>query len=244
MCGRYSQKYTGRKLGVHYKVTNRAFEFPPNLNVCPTQLAPVVVAGESGPELRTMKWGLIPPWAKSVKDGLRAINAKAETLDEKPTFKSSFKNKRIIVPANSFFEWREEEEVHHLTKKERAEYPKGTYAVTTGRIFKQAYQFTVNGQLIFSLAGLYSIWKSPEGQEIESFTIITTEPNELMAPYHNRMPVIILPENERLWIDPAFTNPVLLKGLLKPYPSDKMTVEIFEKKAAHSIPVKKSTDAA
>lgn len=112
-----------------------------------------------------------------------------------------------------------------MSREERKNSKIDADEVPTGRKFKQPYKITVKGLEIFSLAGLWSHWKSPNGEEIESFTILTTEPNELMAQYHNRMPVILPLDKEQVWLNPEFTNPVLLKGLLKPLPNQFIEVQ-------------------
>jgi putative SOS response-associated peptidase YedK len=229
MCGRYSNKYDGRKLIVRYQAANRNFEHRPNSNVAPTQLSPVVCMENGVPRLKEMKWGLIPSWAKDSKIGVKCFNARGETVEEKPAFRSSFKSRRCLVPADAFYEWREELEMRRVGREERKNSKIDAEEVPTGRKYKQPYKFTVKGLEIFSLAGLWSSWVSPAGDPIESFTVITTEPNDLMAQYHNRMPVILPLEKEQVWLNPEFTNPVLLKGLLRPFPSQSMAVEIIDR---------------
>jgi len=216
---------------VRYQTANRGFEFVPNKNIAPTQFSPVVVMEEGRNLLKVMKWGLIPSWAKDVKIGVKCFNARAETLEEKATFRNSFKSRRCLIPADAFYEWREEQEMRHVSDDEREFEGIEAVRLPTGKKFKQPYRFSVRGQEIFSLAGLWATWKAPDGNELESFTIITTEPNELMAQYHNRMPVILPKDKEQVWINPEFTNPVLLKGLLKPYPTDILEVQSIDKRS-------------
>lgn len=229
MCGRYSNKYDGRKLIVRYQASNRNFEHIPSANIAPTRISPVVLVVDDKTILKPMKWGLIPSWAKDTKIGVKCFNARAETVEEKPAFRSSFKSRRCLVPADAFYEWREEKEMRRVSREERKNSKIDADEVPTGRKFKQPYKFTVKGLEIFSLAGLWSHWKSPNGEVIESFTILTTEPNELMAQYHNRMPVILPLDKEQVWLNPEFTNPVLLKGLLKPFPASLLDVAPISK---------------
>lgn len=235
MCGRYSQKYDGRKLVVRYLAENRDFASTASRNIAPTQLAPVFLIEKGHRVLKLMKWGFIPSWAKDPKIGVKCFNARAETVSEKPAFRSSFKSRRALIPVDSFYEWREEVEILNLSKAERAESKTGALT-KRGRKFKQPYRFTVAGESIFSLAGLYSTWKNSQGQVVESYTIITTEPNSLLAEYHNRMPVIIPKEKEQVWVDPNFSYPVLLQGMLQPFPAGQMEAEIIAPKAFQSEP--------
>lgn len=228
MCGRYSNKFDGRKLATRYQVANRTFEFNPSKNIAPTQMSPVVLVDQGQRVLRSMKWGLIPSWAKDPKIGSKCFNARAETIEEKPAFRTSFRSRRCLVPADGFYEWREEEEMRRVSREERKTSRIEATELPTGRKFKRPYKFTFRGQEIFSLAGLWTVWKDREGKDVESFTIITTEPNELLAQYHNRMPVIIKPDQEQVWINPEFTNPSLLRGLLNPIPSELMAVESLD----------------
>lgn len=229
MCGRYSNKYDGRKLVVRYHAANRNFENIPSKNIAPTRISPVVIVEGKKTILKPMKWGLIPSWAKDAKIGVKCFNARAETVDEKPAFRSSFKSRRCLVPADAFYEWREEKEMRRVSREERKNSKIDAEVVPTGRKFKQPYKFTVKGLEIFSLAGLWSHWKSPSGEDIDSFTILTTEPNELMVQYHNRMPVILPLDKEQVWLNPEFTNPVLLRGLLKPFPASMLDVAPISK---------------
>jgi putative SOS response-associated peptidase YedK len=145
-----------------------------------------------------MRWGLIPHWADDPSIGNRMINARAETLTELPSFKSLVTRCRCIIPADGFYEWRKEGKrkvpmwVHLKTKEP------------------------------FAFAGLWDVWRKSDGKKVESFTIITTEPNELVRPVHNRMPVILRPEDEEQWLDASRTPFVKAKVLLKPLPEELM----------------------
>jgi len=229
MCGRFSQRFEGRKLVIRYQASNRNFEFIPNQDICPTQLAPVVVMEGNERLLKSMKWGIIPSWAKDPKIGNKCFNARAETVEEKASFKSSFKSRRCLVPVDSFYEWRKEEIYREVRAAEKKHFRVEEERVASGEWIKKKYQFKVAGEMIFSLAGLWARWRAPDGKEIDSFTILTTEPNELMAQYHNRMPVILSQEQEEAWMDPSFANPVLVKGMLRSFSAERMTAETLDR---------------
>ncbi len=202
MCGRYTQTIDIEKLQLRF-----GFEFfmeeidsIPRYNIAPTQLAPVVVHNEIR-LLKMFRWGLVPYWAKDMKIGSKLINARAETITEKPSFKKPFKNKRCLVVTDGFYEWKK----------------------SADKKTKSPYRFTLISQEPFAFAGLWDSWKSPEGDEIESFTIITTSANELMLPIHHRMPVILNQKDEEKWIDPNYKDTDKLIALLKPYDSDLMS---------------------
>jgi putative SOS response-associated peptidase YedK len=153
-----------------------------------------------------MRWGLVPSWSKQEKYGYKMINARAETIAEKPSFRRSLQNRRCLVPATGYYEWRELPE-SRPTKKAKA-----------------PMYFTLHGDRPFAFAGLWDVWKRFDGKEIVTFTIITCEPNELVRPIHDRMPVILRPEDESRWLDLATVAPAELTPLLNPYPSELMKV--------------------
>lgn len=146
-----------------------------------------------------LRWGLIPSWAKDPKIGSQCINAKAETVAEKPSFRSAFKTRRCLVLATGFYEWQR----HGRTK--------------------QPIWIGLRSTRPFAFAGLWEQWQPSEGAPLETCTIITTEPNALMAPIHNRMPVILAHTSYDQWLDPAFQQIDSLKALLSPYPSEELT---------------------
>lgn len=196
MCGRYSFcKLEG--LEERFNVKRSTLKLYPRYNIAPTQEVPAIVNnGEN--QLIMPRWGLIPYWAKDMSVGSKMINARAETVDEKPSFKRSLQRRRCLVLADGFYEWKKE-----------------------GRR-KTPYRITLKNEEPFAFAGLWDSWMSPEGEVINSCTIITTIPNELMEPIHNRMPVILSPDVEEIWLDQSITDSHFLKSLLKPYPSEFM----------------------
>jgi putative SOS response-associated peptidase YedK len=172
----------------------------PRYNIAPTQ--PVVtVRREMGKQTRkftTMRWGLIPSWAKDMTIGTRTLNARSETVTTTPAFRHSILTKRCLIPADGFYEWQKMGSV------------------------KQPYCFEVGEGGLFALAGLWDQWKSPEGQIIESCTILTTTPNSLVADMHNRMPVIVTPDKYDLWLDPDVNDFDAIRDILKPYDAAQM----------------------
>ncbi len=195
MCGRYLITTPVEAIRQIFQVDQR-----PNLaqryNVAPTQSVPIIRRGEAGRELVTVRWGLVPFWAKDLKIGARMINAKAETVAEKPAFRDGYKRKRCLVLADGFYEWKK---------------------IEGG---KQPYLIRLKTAEPLAFAGLWADWKDKaSGERIESCTIITTEPNALMATIHNRMPAILPPEAYDLWLNPEAADG---QGLLLPFPAEAM----------------------
>ncbi|MDX2246583.1 MAG: SOS response-associated peptidase [Bacteroidia bacterium] len=190
MCGRYTFTRTTDAGAVVYP-EGISINANPRYNIAPTQYAPVIPMDDP---LHTyyFRWGLIPHWAKDVSIGIKMINARAETLGEKPAFREPLRRSRCLVPADGFYEWKK---------------------TASG---KQPYRITLQPESVFSFAGISDEWVSPEGNRIFSFSIITTEPNELMADIHDRMPVILSGEAEKKWLDPR-TDVSEVITLLKPY---------------------------
>ncbi|MCG3205708.1 MAG: putative SOS response-associated peptidase YedK [Elusimicrobia bacterium] len=170
----------------------------PDYNIAPTDLACVVVQEGDKRFLKRMMFGLIPHWAKDPKIGLHCLNARAETVAEKPSFRDSFKNKRCLVLTDGFFEWARE------GKK------------------KTPYRVMMKDHAPYAMAGLWDRWKRPDGKEFETFSIVTTEPNQLVATIHDRMPVILGQENENLWLAPYVNDTKTVMPLLKSYAPDVM----------------------
>lgn len=197
MCGRYSFAPELKIVNEHYDITVNDNEIKPNYNCAPTQLLPVV-SNDAPEKLSLYRWGLIPFWAKDKSIGNKLINSRAETITEKASFKTSFKRRRCLIPADAFYEWRKKTSV----KK------------------KIPYRIFIKDQLLFSMAGIWDQWKGPEGEIIRSFSIITTSPNELMAEIHNRMPVILSKQSENTWMKSS--NQQELLDLLQPFPAKLM----------------------
>jgi putative SOS response-associated peptidase YedK len=193
MCGRYTLTSSGEDLALAFELPELPF-LPPRYNMAPTQQAAVVrVTEPGGPRhLDLLKWGLIPYWAKEASIGNRMINARAESVAEKPAYRFSFKKKRCLVAADGFYEWKKEGKA------------------------KQPFLIRRRDGKPFAFAGLWSTWKDAEhgGQPVETFTILTTSPNELMSPIHDRMPVILDRENFALWLDPGMEDAEKLQPLL------------------------------
>jgi putative SOS response-associated peptidase YedK len=170
----------------------------PRYNIAPTQ--PVLVIANNHPDrLEHFRWGLIPSWAKDPSIGSRLINARAETLAEKPAFRTAFRRRRCLLPADGFYEWR----------------------VGPGKTKTPTYIRLKGGEL-FAFAGLWDVWHGPDGSEVPSCTLITGEPNELVKPIHDRMPVILPKAHYEQWLDPNEQEPAALRDLLVPYPASEM----------------------
>jgi len=199
MCGRYTLTLEQKTIQREFKVKPGHYLHEPRYNIAPSQPAPVIVR-EDGNVLKMMKWGLVPYWAKDPKIGFKLINARAETITEKPSFKTAFKKRRCLVPTDGFYEWDKEQ---------------------GGRV-KIPHRFVLKSGMLFAFAGLWDVWTPPEGEPLQSFTIITTGPNEMMKPIHDRMPVILHKEDEVKWLDTRVKDVNTLLELLKPYESELM----------------------
>lgn len=190
MCGRYSLKADPRRVADHFALATVPL-FTPRYNIAPTQSVPVVRVDDSGQRrLDMLRWGLIPSWAKDPSIGNRMINARVESVRQRPAFRAlmdgvqgNFRGaRRCLVPADGFFEWEK-------TRPRR-----------------QPYYFRLRTQDLFGMAGLWDRWVDEEGRVVESFTILTTDANELVRKCHNRMPVILRPDDYSRWLDPAVTG--------------------------------------
>ena len=197
MCGRFALSASLTDLIKEFGVDKIPGEYGASYNIAPSQ--PIIVIAKDG-ERKTMRcrWGFIPHWAKDPSIGHKMINARSETVADKPSFREAFKKHRCLIPADGFFEWR----------KERG-----------GKV--PLFIHLMSGQLI-SFAGLYNTWSSPEGDNLSTCTIITTAANKLLEPIHDRMPVIIPKEKRDTWLDPAIHDKDTLLPLLRPFPSEEM----------------------
>ncbi|ACF13800.1 protein of unknown function DUF159 [Chloroherpeton thalassium ATCC 35110] len=198
MCGRFTQFSNPDELAELFSVREFAAFIPePSYNLAPKQFLRAIV-GHENRRLGALRWGLVPAWAKSEEIGQKLINARAETLAEKPSFREAFKKRRCMIPANGFYEWRKS---------------------AKGKVPMYIYQ---KSEKPFALAGLYEIWRTPAGESLGTCTIVTTEPNSLMASIHNRMPAILSPANIDSWLDRSISETAQLHQLLQPFPSEKM----------------------
>lgn len=198
MCGRYTHLLTWKQLHRLLALTSVPFDLTPRYNIAPTQLAPVARQDKDGRRsLDMLRWGLVPSWAGDLKIGNTMINARGETLATKPAFRAAFKRRRCIVPASGFYEWKKSE----------------------GSKTKQPFYITASDDGPLMLAGLWESWTSPDGAMIDTYTIITTAPNEMMAEMHDRMPVILDETDFDAWLDPARED---ASGLIRSYPSELM----------------------
>ncbi|MCH8904692.1 MAG: SOS response-associated peptidase [Bacteroidetes bacterium] len=197
MCGRSSITKSQKELEERFGATfysDEILKYDPNYNAAPSQNLPVIT-NEDSDLIQLYRWGLIPFWSKDKSISYKMINARAETLMEKPSYKTLIKRKRCLVLADGFYEW---------MKKDGGKIP---------------YRVTMKDENAFAFAGLWDVWNKEE--TIYSFTIITLKPNKMMANIHDRMPAILLPEEEKLWIDPELSGDDAMK-LLNPYPDDAM----------------------
>ena len=197
MCGRYTLTIDIKTIAEKFGVP-ASLETSPRYNVAPTQEV-VTIMRNGTSHLALLRWGLIPSWAKDESIGSRMINARAESLAEKASFKGLLRSKRCLVIADGFYEWRQENG------------------------FKTPMYITLKNGEPFAFAGLWDQWKSPDGQQVRSCTIITTEPNDVLAPIHNRMPAILLPGAYEDWLNPDMRDEQALSHWLAPYPAEEMT---------------------
>jgi putative SOS response-associated peptidase YedK len=197
VCGRFTIGEI-KDLLPRFSVESPVADMPrPRYNIAPTQDVPIIIR-RSPNQLIMMRWGLIPFWSKDEKVGSKLINARAETVAERPAFRTSVKDKRCLVPTTGFYEWKD-----------------------TGK-GKVPYLARRTDEKLFAMAGLYDHWKDPYGKEVLSFTIITTAANELMADIHDRMPVILAREDESEWLEPSPLPKDEMERLFRPFPSEKM----------------------
>jgi putative SOS response-associated peptidase YedK len=197
MCGRFVRSVSIEDIADEFEVDKPAFDLSPSYNIAPSQDIAIIMNGKKR-SMTLCRWGLIPSWAKDPKIGYKMINARTETVAEKPSFRSSFKKHRILVPANGFYEWK---------KDGKSKVP---------------FYISLKSGKPFGFAGLISMWTTPEKKQICTCTIITTSANDRLHEIHDRMPVIIHKTDEDRWLDPAEQDKDTLLSLLKTYPSGKM----------------------
>jgi putative SOS response-associated peptidase YedK len=201
MCGRFARRSTQEVLADWFGVELEDMPFfAPSYNAAPQSTQPVVRLNEDTgePEFALMRWGLVPYWAKDPKIGYTTINARAEEVTEKPLYREAVKKRRCLIPADAFYEWQK-----------------------TSEKAKRPFAFGLQSGDPYAFAGLWERWKPKEGEPLETFTILTTDPNELAERVHDRMPVILEPHDYRRWMEPG--DPARLPiDLLRPFPAEKM----------------------
>lgn len=199
MCGRYTLTVDQETLAVALGVEGLVHP-EPRFNVAPSQEMPAVIHRDGEPAAATLRWGLVPFWASDPSIGNRMINARSETVHGKPAFRQAFARRRCLLPADGFYEWKKA--------------PGG----------KRPFWIHREDRDVFTFAGLHERWKDEDADEtLETFTILTTEPNELLAPIHDRMPVIVATGDRELWLDPG-ADPERVRGLLRPCPAGPLAV--------------------
>ncbi len=201
MCGRFARKSTRKVLADWFGVALDEMPwFEPTFNAAPQSMQPIVRLGRDtgARELALLRWGLVPAWARDASTGYSMINARAEEVAEKPAYREALKKRRCLVPADAFYEWQKR---HAKTKT--------------------PFAFALRGGEPYAFAGLWERWKPHEGPPLETFTIVTTDPNEVMQPIHDRMPVILPRRDYERWLEPGDPErpPV---DLLRPYPAEEM----------------------
>jgi putative SOS response-associated peptidase YedK len=206
MCGRYTLAERPERIKARFEIADVTFvgETKPRYNITPGQFLPVVTKNSPN-TLELMKWGLVPHWAKDPRIGYKMINARAEGIESKPSFRRAFRSQRCLVPATGFYEWLKPTE-------------KGAS--------KKPFFIRLKSRRLFAFAGLYEVWHDAEGKELKTYSIITTEPNTLMEKIHNRMPVILREEDEATWLNPNIQAVETLLKLLHPY--DESNMEAYE----------------
>lgn len=193
MCGRFVQDISPSQLTQTYGLAS-APRLPSRYNIAPSQqVAAVRPSEDGGQSLVRLRWGLIPSWAKDINVGYKMINARSETAHEKPSFRQALKSRRCVIPANGFYEWQ---------KAGKSKIP---------------HYIRLTENQVMSFAGLWDRWASPDGQVIESCTILTTEANDLLRPIHDRMPVILSQNDLGRWLRPGHLDAAELSDLFRPY---------------------------
>lgn len=199
MCGRFTLTADFSTIIKRFAIEAAIAEelYQQSYNIAPSHSVLSVINDGEKNRLGYLRWGLIPPWAKDEKIGYKMINARAESLAEKPSFRSAYKQRRCLIIADGFYEWKRNDD--------------GS---------KTPMRIKLKSDELFAMAGLWERWKSPAGKTLFTCTIITTSPNALMKEIHNRMPAILHPEDEKIWLDPSIQEPSQLNPLLKPCPDE------------------------
>ncbi len=194
MCGRYRLSRRKQILEERFDSVSGMEDWSPRYNIAPTQSVPVIRQNPKEPdrELSLFRWGLVPSWAKDPSVAARMVNARSETASTKPAFSEALKFRRCLVPADGFYEWQ-----------------------NSGKV-KQPYCFEINDGELFAFAGIWERWNDPSGKPLETCSILTTTPNAVTSAIHDRMPVILNPDNYDLWLDPGLKDAALVSALLRP----------------------------
>ncbi len=202
MCGRYTLYSDKQAIEEQFRVTVRDESLlQPDYNIAPGAVKPVILTrGTHDREVAALKWGLVPPFVKDLSDWKPLINARSETVNEKPSFRKAFQRKRCIIPANGFYEWKSFDNKKNIP-----------------------FYIRLLDQDLFGMAGIFETHTSDDGTDLHTFAILTTEANALMQPLHNRMPVILRQDDYNVWLDPVNPRPEMLQSLLTPYPLDTMS---------------------
>jgi len=197
MCGRFNFDISPELLTEIFGISVLE-DISPHYNIAPSQRVLIIRRNGTGNLSEFLRWGLIPSWSKDTSSGNSLINARSESVHEKPSFRQAIRYRRCIIPASGYFEWENK----------------------NGQ--KQPYYIRMKDDSLMGLAGIWETWKSAEGEELRTCAILTTSPNRLVQTIHDRMPVILHPEEYNLWLDRNVTDPEKLKPLYQPYPSDLM----------------------
>jgi len=199
MCGRFVLVTDLKNIQKNFNIQEVLCQYQPSWNIVPSQLIPAVINQNGKNRLVCFRWGLIPSWSKDPSIAEKMFNARAETVDQKPSFRDAFKKRRCLIVADGFYEW----------KKEGNQ--------------KIPYYFFLKSGKPLAFAGLYEQWIAPDKKPVETCTIITTQANDIVAPVHDRMPVIVPKVAQALWLNPQIKDPAHLLDILKPYPTEEMT---------------------
>jgi putative SOS response-associated peptidase YedK len=200
MCGRYRLSRRKQIIEEQFEAQPSDDDWNPRYNIAPTQPVPVIRQNPKEPvrQISTMRWGLIPSWAKDTSGAARMINSRSETAHALPAFREAMKLRRCLVPADGFYEWQR----------------RGSA--------KQPYCFEVGDGGLFAFAGLWERWRDPSGQWVKSCSILTTTPNAVTSAIHDRMPVILSKDDYDVWLDPGMQNVAAVSEMLKPYDAKSM----------------------
>lgn len=207
MCGRFALKTPTSVLASHFKL-DETVDVAPRYNIAPGTDIPTIRHSPEGKRvMHLLRWGLVPHWAKDPGIGTKLSNARGETVADKPSFRDAFKRRRCLVPADGFYEWKAE-----------------------GRV-KQPYYFSMKDGTPFALGGVWESWRAPNGDILRTCCLITTAPNEIMMPVHDRMPVIVSPDDYAQWLT---GEPVEAQALIKPYPIEDMQAWAVSRRVSRS----------